>query len=445
MKDLLLPWFAIPLLLVLVSLVWLVLRSQRRGAAASTAEKPWLARPEWAGNRIRSTRHAELVFAWLFALVWSGISVPLVVLQFPDLLQREGALAWVLLLFPLGSLVLLAWAVRITRDARRYGEAVLVLDPFPGAIGGDVGGSIALPLAFDPALRFPVTLSCIHHSSKHRGRSREARERLVWQGEGMAQVQRTANGLSLAFRFRVPADLPVSQPRSADHHVWRLDVVSENAEIVFSRRYELPVFATGAQSSLSLDDASNHPQMQQRQQRQIDAVSDIERIPGGVRITLPYGRNPGNAAMALAFGLGFGGAGVASGFLGAPWLFPLIFGGIGAAAVLAALYGLTNSLRVSVDTRGIASERRVLGFVAMRHQAEREQIRQLRLKESYRTQTSGRHKVTYRVVAELDSGKLLTLVNSLQGQEAAEAMLEELGRLTGLPVHQAGVKADTRP
>ena len=57
------------------------------------------------------------------------------------------------------GLGLLVWAVRQTLAWRCFGMTLLELDPFPGAIGGDIGGLLELRLPYSP---FRITLTCLY-------------------------------------------------------------------------------------------------------------------------------------------------------------------------------------------------------------------------------------------------------------------------------------------
>jgi hypothetical protein len=92
---------------------------------------------------------ASLWFARGFAIFWNAISSP-VLFAFQGELARGNQMRWIALLFPLVGLGLLVWAMRQTLGWRRFGMTLLGLDPFPGAIGGDVGGTVELRLPYNP-------------------------------------------------------------------------------------------------------------------------------------------------------------------------------------------------------------------------------------------------------------------------------------------------------
>lgn len=274
----------------------------RRGGAQKAARlqavgaEPWLAHKAWADNRIRSSKRWEVWFAWGFAGVWGAIAYPAAWSAMPRAWRNDNPVVLTVLgLMVVVGLGLLVWAVRATRDAWRHGEVRLVMDPFPGAIGGHVGATVDLPgVPYRPELRFAVTLRCAYHYATRTGggdNSTESREQVVWQGEGAAQVQPQGRGSRVAFRLSVPQGLPESDQAVGDsEHHWTVVLESTDPALDFSRRFEVPVYATAAESAALSHDAASHPQMQAQREAELDAVLDIEPVNGGVRLYQPYGR-----------------------------------------------------------------------------------------------------------------------------------------------------------
>lgn len=166
----------------------------------------------------------------------------------------------------------------------------------------------------------------------------------------------------------------------------------------------------------------------------------VERIPGGVQMYFPAGRWWG---LKLALGL-VGGVFLAVGLLVpweqegqadvAPWLFRLLFGGMGGAVLISSFYALANSLRVRLDPDGLRTERRLLGLMLQWHQVPAHDIARLNVVESYTVETNGRRQVYFRIEAALRSGKKITIAQDLQGRAEADRMLASIGGWTGYPI-----------
>ncbi len=416
--------------------------AQRAARLQAVGEAPWLANKAWADNRIRSGKRWEVWLAWGFAVVWGGIAYPAAMAALP----RAWNNANYLVVGVLGTLVavglgLLVWAVRATRDAHRHGEVHLVMDPFPGSIGGHVGAAIDLPaIAYRPDLQFEVTLRCAYHyQTRSAGDdSTESREQLVWQTEGVAQVQPQGAGSRLSFRLNVPEGLPQSEDPVGDSvHHWTVLLKSSDPGLTFSRRFEVPVYATRTESHRLTQDAASHPQMQVQRDADLSAASDIERVAGGVRLYQPYARLWRHQLMWLGIGGVFFGFGLAAKAMHAPALFMVFFGGAGSAMLLWGFFALCNSLRVQLDGQGLRTERRLLGLMFAWHQVPRSDLRGLQLVQSYTSQTGAEQTVWYRIRVVLKSGKTIAVADSLGGKAVADQMLQTLSDATGLPTQSA--------
>lgn len=416
--------------------VWRGTLTEPPGQATTRTDEgpaPWLHRAEWADNSIRSDQRETLKTAWVIALVWNAVAMPLMVLKLPAAWARGswvslGAMAF----FGVLGTCLLVWAVRATLDARRFGDARLVLDPFPGAIGGHFGATLALQVAYAPGLVFVTRLLCTRYEKGSGRGNDEDNEHELWRAEGMAQVQPHGNGVAVSFRFDVPAHLPASQdPVAQEHHGWRVEVQSTTPGLKFARGFGVPVYATGAISSRLSADATQHPGLHALMSQELSDLASVQALPGGVELYFAAGRRWAASLMVLVFGAIFAGAGWFAGKQGAPMLFPIVFCGAGGAILLGGLYELANSLRVHIDRQGLWTERRVLGFVMARHQARAEQVVGLRLKEGGGTRSGASSVPNYRLVAELQGGGRVTLAEGVRGLAAARELMQMVQSRSG--------------
>lgn len=410
--------------------------------SGSQPDRPWLLRRAWASNRIRSHKRWEVIILWGFAVASTLLTTPLAYVQIPKALARgETLAAWIIGATLLVAVGLIAAAVRATRDAHSHGDVCLVMDPFPGSIGGHVGAAIDLPaVAYQPDLQFTVTLRCAYHDqSRSAGNnSTESREQTVWQAEGVAQVQPQGTGSRVSFRLNVPKGLPQSEDPAGDSkHHWTVLLESADPGLTFSRQFEVPVYATRTESTGLTQDAASHPQMQEQRDAELDAVRDIALVAGGVRLYQPYGRLWRHNLLWLVMGEVFFGFGMAAKAMQAPVLFLVLFGGVGGAMLLWGFFALCNSLRVQLDGQGLRTERRLLGLMFAWHQVPRSDLRGLQLVQSYTSQTGAEQTVWYRIRVVLKNGKTITVADSLGGKAVADQMLQALSAATGLPTQSA--------
>ncbi|MEP2606422.1 hypothetical protein, partial [Marinobacter sp.] len=101
----------------------------------------WQSRKGWEAPRIRSDRKRTLLLTWVIALLWNAISTPLL-WTLPKALDQNQWLVLMVVAFPAVGLGLLWKAIAMTREYRHYGTVELIMDPYPAAIGGQMGGTI---------------------------------------------------------------------------------------------------------------------------------------------------------------------------------------------------------------------------------------------------------------------------------------------------------------
>lgn len=391
---------------------------------------PWLNYPAWADNKIRSAQKSKVKFTWFFAGIWNAISLPLSIFVVPDNLARGNYVALVALMFPIVGLGLLRWAIKTTADFRRYGDPVLMLDPFPGSIGGDFGGCVEIPCA--QQAHFNLTLTCLNVKPNH-GSDNETLETPIWQIEGASALTPTLHGGTLYFRFSIPDHLPSSEPPQTKHIYikWRLDIECAHIEPQFSRQYEVPVFATGETARFAHEDAQQHPMMAKQQAADTQSALNIAIEPDGVIIKRGYGHNALAITPILLFGIIFIAAGSFFLHVGAPVFLPYIFILIGSVAAAGCLHSMLHKQTVRISADGIRLEKRYLGLFSFRQFIQREKIQYLALKQSYSTQHQGKYKTFYKLQACLAIGKPVPITGSIAGEAPAKYWLERICTLTG--------------
>ncbi len=372
-------------------------RGKRRLAIANADDKPWLARPEWQGGVIRSQARGGMIAIWIFALVWNLISAP-AAFQFISVWQDEGLIALLLLLFPLVGLGLLYWAVKLTREWTRFGITPLTMDPFPGAIDGDVGGEIRVNLAYHPSMLCRVTLSSIHSYVSGSGKNRSRRESVQWQDEGYARVFAAgANATRLQFRFTTPPGLHATEEYSNSYHLWRLRVDMDLPGTDLQRSFELPVYHTGEKSRrISIDSTRERP-------AGMPEASALTLLPlhrsGNVQM-IDYAmlRKPAHSLMLFLFGALFGGIGILLWSIAAQegfmlYVMSLIFNLVGWGIAAAGIYAAFNALQVRLDGRQLSSTRSLFGFKISDQRVAYTEIRNIQVSKGMQSQSGHRHHI----------------------------------------------------
>jgi hypothetical protein len=406
--------------------------------------RPWLQNAAWANNRIGSNQRTGIWFVWCFALLWNLISAP-ILLVLPGELGKGNYMALLGLLFTLVGVFLLRWAAKLTRDWQRFGELYLSLDPFPGAIGGQVGGTIELGLPYSPQHRFQVILDCVYVYEIGSGEDSSTREKSLWQSDGIASAQACNKGTRIQFRFDVPQNLPASQPAKMPYHCWRLDLKSAAPDLQkainpqlatspqLSRQFEIPVFNTKETSRYIDRDSAAHPDVIDARLELVEKVCQFAQVNGGVELEFPVLRHWKNSFMGLCLGSIFAGAGVAMGFADAPLIFPVLFTGLGGLVAWVCLYALGNSFTVILDGQGLQLRNFFCGIAIGNNNIGREKLVKLKLKESYSTNAGRSQKTVYKILLETKTGKSFKVADSLEGSAAAQYLLENISLYSGIP------------
>lgn len=393
----------------------------------------WQARAEWMDNRIRSSARSALRVAWGFAIFWNAISSPIPFIL-PAELAKGNQLAWIAIIFPVVGLGLLAWAIRQTLNWRRFGTTLLEMDPFPGAIGGDVGGTVELRLAYNPKYRFRVTLTCNHVTTIRTRDGSETVRDAKWQDEQLAEVQPGMHGTRLRFLFKPPGDLPESSAGDASWYEWNIQISASLPGTDFDRSWEVPVF----------DNAGPQTARAQIRSRTLEAdslelpdtVVRMRETGAGLELYYPCLRHPGMALGTLVTG---------GGFAGFAWLFHvageadgmsvLFIGLFAVAGVLLFIWGLYlagNSLRVTAGRQGLRVERGIFGLRFARHVAA-DEVTGIEKSIGIQVRQGNRVRAYYRILVRTRDGRRITAGNGIPGVSRVDAIIRRIHQALDLP------------
>lgn len=231
-------------------------------AKAPEGDTPWLANPKWRSNLFYSDVRTYIYAYWVLviALITSGVFLMTAVSDN----SIHGSLLIVVFTYLILVAVAICAAIKATQQWWRYGTSPLILDPFPGAIGGDVGGKIQFRIPYQRGSRAETQLTATKNAKRDDGSSFVTT--VEWQKDGYASVTEGKGGLAVQFRFTVPQGLPESDishehSRFAEYHYeWTLRVSLITPQDEITRNYEIPVYATGEHTSAAITNTSQeHP------------------------------------------------------------------------------------------------------------------------------------------------------------------------------------------
>jgi hypothetical protein len=373
---------------------------------------------------------------WGFAAFWNLVSAPLPFVIYTEVTEKNNLPALLGLLFPLIGIGLISWAVIRTLEWNRFGPAPVTLDPFPGSIGGHVGGTIDVNLPYDANTQFSLTLTNLHSYVSGSGKNRSRKESPEWQDTQVAHATSGTKGSRLSFRFDVPENLQESAADQSEesYYLWRLNLKADLPGVDIDRDYEIPVYATG-EGSKELSEFSIKEARREQDTLDTRAIEKIVKLAyesGGQVMRFPMGRNLLGGFSGLVFGAIFSGVGwYLIKFEGHP-IMGGVFGLVGLLIVFSAFYMMLNSLEVSQQGNDIRTVRRILGIPVGGGQMRRDEFVRFKKKASSKTQSGKQHVIHYTISAIDRSGQKLVVGEGFKGASQADAAAELISRTFGL-------------
>ena len=416
---------------------------------SETGSQPWLNKKEWRSHRIRSGAKTSMYVMWGFAIVWNAISSPLLFVLEDEI--RDGNYAALLgLLFPLIGLFLIRQAWKMTREWQRFGVIELEMDPFPGSIGGHIGGTLLVKNVYDFNAKFNVELECVYSHMSGSGDNRSRRENIKWAEGGLAKVVAAGNGVRIRFRFDIPEKLPESDSeQNGDYYFWRFKVKADLKGTDLNREYNIPVYKTQVHSKTIRHDITAQVE-EFRENKAIEtkaAISSGDFASTALSRALRY-KNKGNKQIfyypmfrnkiltlfALIFGGGFGFAALSinggfgnGGIMGIGMLlFSLPFALVGLFASIAAIYLPLNNLTVTLEGRSIKALRRLFIFPIKYNVLQGNDIKKMEVKSTGSTGQGVRQIKHYKVIAHTKTFKKITIAEDIDGEDLANQLKEFL-------------------
>lgn len=406
--------------------------------ASANPDKVWFQNPDWQTNAISSNSKGAMYFFWGFAALWNLISMPLPFLMLEEVLEKENYPALLALLFPMAGIFLIYKAVQRTMEWKRFGEAEVVLNPFPAAIGGQAGGTIELNMPYDPGVKFILTLTCAYSYESGSGKNRSRREDIKWQDTVTAHTEIGLYGTRIVFAFDVPEGLPQSDTgnRGSSYHLWRLHLRADIEGVDLDRSYEIPAYPTREKSTHIGERVLEQLRSETKKTAEEGMVAKIatRQGPYGEEMHYPMGRNIGAALVTLVVGAIFGGAGLFMIIEEDMWVFGGLFALIGIPILLAGIYMPVNSLSVASDGIGnIISVRRVLGIPVRRQVVGVSEIQGLYKSSSFSASDGqGQQVKHFDIYGDLGGKKKITLGEGFHNEREGDAALAHIKEKLGL-------------
>ena len=318
--------------------------------------EPWLWFDEWKSGRVRGNGRQKAIVVWCVAIFWSAIVGSMFFSGLGEFRRGSPVLVGTVpfLAIAVGFYV---WAIRLTLRWRMFGASLLVLETFPGVIGGKLSGTLVVSSGVQPSTDLRARLTChrIDHTEE------DGPESTLWHTEVTLPANRAmtqAEGAVHTLEFAIPAGLEPSSPLpEMEEIVWDVDVWGEGVKVPYRASFQVPVFVTSESSHETTPEPEvSHEPIHASSGARFDALSRIHVSPsvtGGYDFLFPYPRQAGKTA-AIALALVLATAGCVFFLAGkVPLRVPLLFGVLDLLIVWLALAFWTRSKRVHVGTDGV--------------------------------------------------------------------------------------------
>lgn len=434
-----------------------------RSKTDTSSQAPWLENKHWRNNRLVSNAKTTLALFWGIAVVWNAVCFAILFELFKGQQNKEIGSVFFLI-----GLILFIIAIHRTLRWRRFGVIELRLDPFPGSIGGHVGGTLLMTRLVDLNASYQISLECVYSYQVSDGEKSSRRENVLWSEQGVAKINPVSNGMQLLFRFNVPENLPEADVKPGKaYYLWRLRLHSVVNGIPLNRSYHIPVFKTAESSAQIRHDLSAQAEKQRKHQNELDQ-SAIQRrdfahtaLARSMRYEqqgrtqtfyFPMFRNPFWIFFIGLFAVGFDFAFIAlnqtlftNGSMDWPmFLFSLPFGLVGLAATLAGIILPLSSLTTTIENRTLSVTRRWLFIPYFKRIVQADEIVDIILKSSGSTSQGRKTIEHFRLAVITCTQQEFVLAEGIDGRDLAEQFREFIARQLALKLKtQAIAKNDS--
>jgi len=245
---------AFPLILGVIMLFYVPPDERREKRLQDDPHSPWRANLAWRSNNLTPYSGKKPKLVIFTAVIWNMAFAVFYWMIWRDFSSGEVSSGTVQMLFlPVAGAVLLLWSLSFALPRLRFGPALLEMDPFPGALGGHVGGSIVLNRRYDPQQRYSASLALIEWSIY----GGEIRRLHFWEAVQTAHAEADGKKRTrLVFHFETPPKSElIREPDEipeGPHCYWQLHIRSGSPFFGFSRRYRIPVYEVREKQSRHL-------------------------------------------------------------------------------------------------------------------------------------------------------------------------------------------------
>lgn len=391
--------------------------------------------PKWQTNSILSDAGSQFKLLWFFAIFWNAMTWAAILFGGENILKafEENPVFYFFVLFPFIGFLMIHQAIKETLAWKKFGNTPLTMTPFPGQLGGVVGGYVDVQVPYDAGHEVKVSLSCVHHYTERRGGETEITSEVLWQDDMSVRSKPSALGSRLHFEFQPPADLPETEPDSNNYHGWDVQISLPLEGSDFERKFSIPVIRASEQAIASSTRYARPSidKINQNSTTSDSVIPQISAVPGGTQFLYPQYRNKGLgiglmiASVFITLFLWF----MREGFTDFLPVTSMVFFGFSELIVFAVfafgIYLISNILTVDVGISGINVRHKILGF-DFGEEIERSTIADIVTEKSGSSSDGKTSTVWYSLKLIQMNGMDSTVGDTLEGYSYAQGIRQQM-------------------
>lgn len=403
---------------------------ENKALAAQNPNEPWRWNKAWEGGFIQGGGKASVIATGIFAVIWNGISLPILFIVPGEVIDKGNTVALVGLLFPAVGLGLLAMTAYLFLRYRKYGATTVEMITMPGVIGGDLRALVHVPTRIAAEESIQVQISCLEVRVTGSGKNRKTSRRVLWQdayGVPPNAVAETGGETAIPVRFRIPYEQPETfdNPGTSNGDIeWKLELEAKTPGIDFKSEFLVPVFKTSESSPEVVAGERDEEAFGIVQEEVIDPrVVRVEpQTDGGKRFYYPPARQLGATLFLIPFGMIFAGVGFGLMYASdAPFFMGAIFAAVGSLVMFGGFYMLVASIDIIINRYGLQCCGG-MPFVRKTRQIAHSDVQEIDIA----TGMQANEKQFYNIMIKLADGKKLKAGSLIPNRRMAERIIEEM-------------------
>lgn len=420
-----------------------------------TAYTKWRENKNWKSGSVGSRLHQPLIGALIGLAIFSGFSAALyfnleyrliknweriVSGQLPVLDESSIAVGFFLL-----NLLVLFSVLKTYQAWKRFGAIRIKLDPFPGAIGGQVGGSFSLPFTYDVSRKVEVSINCVSVSVSKSSNRSSRHESVKWRDDAIVETFAGVGKTVVRFLCSVADNQPETTEETGSGSIYwaiRIQVPAEG----YDQDFVIPVLSDAGPARSSVHIRKKEESLHTKLSEIPVTTAIISENGDDLNIEYPAGREKG---LGIAFKVIALILIAVSAFMS--WTFYneissertsyfsamiefMIAGGFGLTGfllLLAGIYVAHNRLTVQLDKSGITSTREIL-FWRKSQTVALENIDGFYRKVSSQFGQGAKSNIYFTLWLVTKDQQKVAVADGIPGQEDSEALLALFNKRLGL-------------